>query len=674
MPTSYADQIAALGQPMAQVNGTAQGSGTSYASQIAALGPPSDTQVGGSHPVIPQGTQYPESTAGTGAGDSEATPGIKGTGVLNNPAVDMGERFIQTATPAGAIEAAVTSPVVTPGEKATLGDYGKEALNVAGLGASLIPGSGIVSDATSRLLLGGAAGAGLGSIAPTMAANAPTAVGLSKQPELDGPTLQFLSSIAGGMFGGGVAQGLQGAADTIPAATSSTFGALTPAQAQIKAGTIGLTPEIEREAMARSSNPIQSFANRQANSLQGGVNQSLGAIAPIQEPTAAAAGFQNEFGNALDTAKSGMSDLDAKINAYDISGQTKVNLPALQNSIIKSIRDAGWPVDASGKLTAGMTAPGYSPQAASVIQSTLDELPNVNSVMGLRRLRQNLGSMLDSAGQQSGSYAEGVKKGMYGALSDAEQSSLPPDLAAQLKQQNSVYSGLKGAEDVSALGKSLGKDPVKFWDSFLSNAGNDKDFMPQVQAMMGKTGMGIGDLQSVAVSNIASKVNAALNNPAADQIGRLTGGINALEKELTRIPVNSQSALLGDALPQLQSMVKDGQGIRQWANTLPNNSGTAVTMASQLANRLGNAIEGASKGVPMGEGIGGWMGSKIRNFGSMSNDAAMNNYLKTAGQAPAPVLQAPAILGGGTLKASKAVGLQSLLRALGQNQQPQGAQ
>jgi hypothetical protein len=353
-----------------------------------------------------------------------------------------------------------------------------------------------------------------------------------------------------------------------------------------------------------------------------------------------------------------MDEIDNAIQNYDKTSQTVIDPTALRSSVEDAIRHAGWPVE-NGIITANPTAKGFSQPAADVLQKYLDligpanknggmipaemgvpGIPGdvtsasrmnngvVNSVEGLRNLRQNFGKELDQAGQQSGTYANNVKNGVYGALSNAEQSSLPPDIAGKIQSQNQIYSGLKGIDNPKMLGASLDKDPTKFWDTFLNKASNNGDFMNNVQNFMGKTGMGTQDLQSVAVSNIADKVKTALNNPAKDDIGRLTSGITALQKEVARIPSNAQAGLLGEALPQLQSMISDGNAIREWANKLPNNSGTAVTGVSHAMNYLANGIESIAGRFPLvGHAVGNAVSSGVRKIGSLANDSAMSNYL-----------------------------------------------
>jgi hypothetical protein len=560
-------------------------------------------------------------------GTDSQTAQISGSGRLNNPVINAAEKFVGVATPAGAIDSLVTNdkPFGVPGNR--LGPTVQTGLNVASLGLSALPATGLLggtSDAALKGLAGASLGAGAGAALPGLASSGAKSAGFPGVAKaIDNPIVQLASTMAGGLAGAKMG------APSIPVEQlpDTAYGQLTPAQMQIKSGVKGLTPEIEREAMNRNSNPIQAMARNQADSMQGNLQNTLSKVAPVQEPTTAAANFQTKFGNAQDAAGGAMSVLDKNIDLADKMGATNINPLAVRRDVIQAVRQAGWNIDDAGNIAASKSAKGFSQPVADVLQGYIDDINNIGNVTGLRNLRQNLGQELYAASQKSGVPSSGVKNAVYAALSKNEQAALPPAIGDMLKKQNSIYSGLKDSSD--ALAVPLTKDPNKFWDSMIGAGNSDKEFMGNVQDFMKKTGMGTGDLKSVAVSNIMDKVKTALNNPAKDDIGRLTQGINSLEKEVNRIPANARGPLLGDAYPQIQQMISDGGTIREWANKLPQNSQTAVLGASHGLNWLANGVEGLSSHIPVvGNAIGGVLGSAIRKGGSVANDAAMNNYLQ----------------------------------------------
>jgi hypothetical protein len=465
-----------------------------------------------------------------------------------------------------------------------------------------------------------AAGVGAGKFTLPTAQSANMARGIVRSSELPNSAKSAMESL--------IPYRPLAAAPTTRELPVGTFGKLSPAQQQIAQGLKGVTPEMEREAMGRSSNPIQELARKQAESFEGNLGKTLQSAGKIQDPTTAASLFQGKFESAQEAASNAMRSIDDMIAKADASKVTQVNPVTVKQSIIDAVREAGWKVNDKGKIQTDLTAKGFSAPAASVMQKYIDAVGKAKSVTDLRNLRQNFGQEIYKAGQDSGVPSNIIRNSVYGALSGAEQSALPAPLARALKANNAKYAGLKSAEDVALLGKPLEKDPIKFWDSLLTSAQNDKDFSNKLTKFGEQTGIKPDELRSVAVSNISDKVRSALNAPSHDDIGRLTSAVSVLEKEMNRIPANSREALLGDSYHKLKGIVAEGRTVREWASKLPNGSETARNIIPQMLDKIGNVADAV---IPYG--VGKMAGNVIRKASSAASDASMERYLNQPPQA-----------------------------------------
>lgn len=574
-------------------------------------------------PASPQGLQQ--------------TPTVAGTGKLNNRAINALETAVDVGTPLGSMHGLVgqatgdqpAGPLTT-------------ALRLADVGLGALPGYGLAKAVAKTAMspfakasLVSSAGAALGGATADLA-------------DVQNPLGRAALMAGGGLGGQKILTGISnvfGPKNIQEAASlakgpkqSQYFGALSPAQEQVSSGKL-MSPEIEREALNRSSAPIQELAQRQGRQLEDVLTGKLKGVAPIQDPMQAAASFQGKFEAAKETAGGLMDELNKVVKAESKGVNHNVIGVELRDAWINRLRREGWKVDKEGKIIKDLTSPGYSKQAADTIQEFLDAAPGVKNLQTITDFKRNFGTAIEKAFQEGGNYASGVQKRLYGATKAAAKSVTPDFAQGTVDKGNKAWNTVSKVEDLGNMEKSLGKDPSKFYDSLLTNAANDKNFTANLQKNLTKAGMDFKDIQSVAVSNVGEKLKKALNNPARDEVDRVVSGLSALEKELGRVPISARKQLFGEALPEIEKALKEGAGYKEWAYRLRNSSETARNAGLQKVNRIANVLESVASGIPfIGRQSADLVGKGVRKLGAMSDERAMKQYLEGGVQTAKPAV------------------------------------